>query len=400
MIFRLRDSIAAFIRTESASGVLLLAAAALALVASNSPADWLYGAFLDLPFGVRLGAIGLEKPLLLWINDGLMAVFFLLVGLEIKRELIEGELSTREQAVLPCLAAVGGMIVPALLYVIVTWNDPVAIRGWAIPAATDIAFALGVLSLVGSRIPPSLKVFLVALAIIDDLGAILIIALFYSGDLSWWSLGLAAVVVLGLVLLNRMGVVRTAPYMLLGTALWVLVLKSGVHATLAGVVIALAIPIKDASGPERSPLRMLESVLHPWVAFLVMPVFAFANAGVSLEGLALGHLLSGVPLAIALGLIVGKQLGAFGAAMLAIQLRWARMPEGADWALLYGTCILAGIGFTMSLFIGTLAFDLAAYAASVRLGVLVGSGVSGIVGYVVLRAVSGRMAESPAKGSA
>ncbi len=397
MIFRLRDSIAAFIHTESASGVLLLAAAALALIASNSPVDWLYGAFLDLPVGIRLGVLGLEKPLLLWINDGLMAIFFLLVGLEIKRELIEGELSTREQAILPCLAAIGGMAVPALIYVAVNRGDAVALRGWAIAAATDIAFALGVLSLLGRRIPASLKVFLVALAIIDDLGAIVIIAVFYSGDLSWWSLGLAGAVLTGLIILNRIGVTRIAPYMVLGVALWLCVLKSGVHATLAGVVVAFAVPISSVADPERSPVRTLESVLHPWVAFLVMPGFAFANAGVSFAGITPDLLLSGVPLGIALGLFVGKQVGAFGAAALAIRLGWARLPEGADWRLLYGTCILAGIGFTMSLFIGTLAFELAEHAAPVRLGVLAGSGLSGIGGYLLLRACSARIAGTPAK---
>jgi NhaA family Na+:H+ antiporter len=397
VILRLRDSIASFIRTEAASGVLLLATAALALIAANSPLAGLYGAFLDLPVGVRIGDFELQKPSLLWINDGLMAVFFLLVGLEIKRELAEGELSTRQQAMLPCVAALGGMLVPALMYAAVNLGDPVALHGWAIPAATDIAFALGVLALLGNRIPPSLKVFLVALAIIDDLGAIVIIALFYSGELSLWSLGLAAGVMLCLLALNRAGVTRIAPYMLLGTALWLFVLESGVHATLAGVAVALAIPIReDEAG--RSPLRELEHVLHPWVAFLVMPAFAFANAGVSFAGITVAHLFAGVPLGITLGLFIGKQIGAFGAAWLAVRAGWSRMPEGADWGLLYGTCMLAGIGFTMSLFIGTLAFDLASYAAPVRLGVLAGSALSGIAGYLVLRMLSQRIV--PARSTA
>jgi NhaA family Na+:H+ antiporter len=397
VILRLRDSIASFIRTEAASGVLLLATAALALIAANSPLAGLYGAFLDLPVGVRIGDFELQKPSLLWINDGLMAVFFLLVGLEIKRELAEGELSTRRQAMLPCVAALGGMLVPALIYAAVNLGDPVALHGWAIPAATDIAFALGVLALLGNRIPPSLKVFLVALAIIDDLGAIVIIALFYSGELSLWSLGLAAGVMLCLLALNRAGVTRIAPYMLLGTALWLFVLESGVHATLAGVAVALAIPIReDEAG--RSPLRELEHVLHPWVAFLVMPAFAFANAGVSFAGITVAHLFAGVPLGITLGLFIGKQIGAFGAAWLAVRAGWSRMPEGADWGLLYGTCMLAGIGFTMSLFIGTLAFDLASYAAPVRLGVLAGSALSGIAGYLVLRMLSQRIV--PARSTA
>ena len=394
MILRLRESIAGFIRTETASGVVLLATAALALIVANSPMAGLYAALLDLPVGVQIGVSELRKPLLLWVNDGLMAVFFLLVGMEIKRELAEGELSSREQAMLPCLAALGGMAVPALLYAAVNLGDPVALHGWAIPAATDIAFALGVLALLGSRIPPSLKVFLVALAIIDDLGAILIIALFYSGELSLWSLSGAAGMMACLFALNRAGVRRIAPYLLLGTLLWLFVLKSGVHATLAGVAVASAIPIRDdASG--RSPLRALEQVLHPWVAFLVMPAFAFANAGVSFAGMTLGHLFAGVPLGITLGLFLGKQIGAFGAAWLAIRSGLSRMPEGADWRLLYGTCMLAGIGFTMSLFIGTLAFDANSYAAPVRLGVLAGSALSAFAGYLVLRTVRHRW---PARG--
>lgn len=390
MILRLPDSITAFIKTEAASGMILLAMAALALIAANSPLSGLYSAFLDLPVGVRVGTLGLQKPLLLWINDGLMAVFFLLVGLEIKRELVEGELSTREQAILPALAAIGGMVVPAVIYAGVNVNDPPALRGWAIPAATDIAFALGVLALLGNRIPSSLKVFLVALAIIDDLGAIIIIALFYTADLSLWSLALAGVVLVALFVLNRAGIGRIGPYMLLGVGLWLFVLQSGVHATLAGVAVAFAVPIgEDGSG--RSPLRALESALHPWVAFLVMPAFAFANAGVSFAGISPATLFAGVPLGIALGLFLGKQLGVFGAAWLAIRAGWARMPEDASWGLLYGTSILAGIGFTMSLFIGTLAFEPAAYAAPVRLGVLAGSLLSGIAGYAVLRLMSRRL---------
>jgi NhaA family Na+:H+ antiporter len=387
VIPRLHTVLLPFIRTEAASGAILLTTAALALLAANSPLAELYGALLELPVGARLGPLAVQKPLLLWINDGLMAIFFLLVGLEIKREMVEGELSTRAQAALPCLAALGGMAIPALIYAAVNWDDPVALHGWAIPAATDIAFALGVLALLGNRIPASLKVFLVALAIIDDLGAIVIIAIFYSGALSLWSLGLAGGVMLCLLALNRAGVRRQAPYMLLGIALWLFVLKSGVHATLAGVAVALAIPVAEDEG-GRSPLRELEHVLHPWVAYLVMPAFAFANAGVSFSGITLADLFAGVPLGIALGLFLGKQLGAFGAAWLAIRAGWARMPEGADWPMLYGTCMLAGIGFTMSLFIGTLAFELAAYAAPVRLGVLAGSALSGVAGYVVLRMTS------------
>jgi Na+:H+ antiporter, NhaA family len=388
---RVRDAVAAFIQTEAASGVLLLAAAAVALAVSNSPALPLYADLLDLKVGGHVGPLTLEKTLLHWINDGLMAVFFLVVGLEIKRELVEGELSTPAQAALPGIAALGGMAVPALIYVGLNLGDGEALKGWAIAAATDIAFALGVLALLGPRVPASLKVFLVALAIIDDLGAILIIALFYSSDLSWWSLSCAGLAVAALLLLNRLGVVRIWPYLLLGAVLWLFVLKSGVHATMAGVATALAVPAAGR-GEGISPLARLESALHPWVAYLVMPAFAFANAGVPLSGIAPATLFSGIPLGIALGLFLGKQIGAFGASWLAIRAGWARPPEGAGFAALYGTCLLAGIGFTMSLFIGTLAFPGAEQAAPLRLGVLAGSILSGISGFIVLSLTTARRA--------
>jgi NhaA family Na+:H+ antiporter len=382
---RIVSEIRDFLRLESSAGLLLLAAALLALVASNTPLESLYGAFLGIPVEIRVGALHLDKPLLLWINDGLMAVFFLLVGLEIKRELVEGELSTPAQAALPVAAALGGMAAPAAIYLAMNWTDPVARAGWAIPSATDIAFAIGVLTLLGPRIPQSLKVFLLALAIIDDLGAIVIIALFYSGDLALSSLLFGAIALAGLLLLNLTGVRRIAPYTLLGIVLWVCVLKSGVHATLAGVVTAFCIPLREEPAYGPSPLKRLEHALHPWVAFLVMPLFGFANAGVSLTGDGGAALTGGVAGGIALGLFLGKQLGAFGVAALAIKSGLARLPEGASWLGLYGTCVLAGIGFTMSLFIGTLAWDDADYAAPLRLGVLGGSLLSGLAGYLILK---------------
>jgi len=380
---RVVTEIREFLRLESAAGGILLLAAALALIASNSGLSGLYDLFLNVPVEIRIGALRIAKPLLLWINDGLMAVFFLLVGLEIKREVLEGELSTLSQALLPVAAAAGGMLVPTLIYVALNGDDPVALRGWAIPSATDIAFAVGVLTLLGNRVPIGLKVFLVALAIIDDLGAIVIIALFYSGELSLSSLLLAGGVLLAMAALNRAGVARISPYALLGIVLWVCVLKSGVHATLAGVATALAIPLRAQAGA--APLKQVEHALHPWVAYLVMPLFGFANAGVSFAGVTAATLAEGITLGIAAGLFVGKQAGAFGFAFVAIKLGLARLPEGAGWLGLYGTCVLAGIGFTMSLFIGTLAWESAAYAAPLRLGVLAGSLASGLCGYLLLR---------------
>ena len=380
---RLVTGIRDFLRLEAAAGIVLGVATLLALVVSNSGLAGLYGTFLDLPVELRVGALHIAKPLLLWINDGLMAIFFLLVGLEIKRELVEGELSSLRQAMLPALAAVGGMAVPALLYVACNLGNPVALRGWAIPAATDIAFAVGVLSLLGRRVPIGLKIFLLALAIFDDLGAIVIIAVFYTANLSVVSLLLAAAVLLVMLILNRLGVTRIAPYALLGIVLWVCVLKSGVHATLAGVAMALAVPMRDADG--ESPLKRLEHTLHPWVAFLVVPLFGFANAGVSFAGVTGAALLDGVSLGIAAGLFIGKQIGVVGAVVACVRLGWARLPDGVTWQGLYGVALLAGIGFTMSLFIGTLAWDTADHAVPLRLGVLAGSLLSGIVGYVLLR---------------
>ncbi len=373
------------IHHEAAGGIVLMVAALLALILDNSPLYWLYDALLATPVVVQIGALSLDKPLLLWINDGLMAVFFFLVGLEIKRELLVGRLSSWREASLPAVAALGGMAVPAAVYVALNLGDPTALRGWAIPAATDIAFALGVLALLGRHAPPALKVFLLALAILDDLGAIVIIAIFYTGDLSLVSLAIAAAGGLVLAGMNRAGVTRIAPYILVGVVMWVCVLKSGVHATLAGVVIALTIPLRATDAEGRSPLEHLEHELHPWVAFGVMPAFAFANAGVALSGLSLGDLLAPLPLGIMLGLFAGKQIGVFGFAWLAARLGLCRLPEGVSWVQLYGVALLAGIGFTMSLFIGTLAFGDPEHAAAVRLGVLGGSILSGLAGYLVLR---------------
>ncbi len=378
-----------FIKLESSSGVILLVAAVVAMLVDNSPLHHSYQALFNLPVTFQLGTWQLSKPLLLWINDGFMAVFFLLVGLEIKREMCEGELNHLSKASLPAIAAVGGMLVPAILYVYCNWGDAVALRGWAIPTATDIAFSLGLLALLGSRLPPSLKIFLTALAIFDDIGAIIIIAIFYTRHISMLllmvALGLAAV----LLLLNRLRVTRFAPYILVGTILWVCVLKSGVHATLAGIFIALVIPLRDPKNPKVSPLRDLEHKLHPWVAFGILPLFAFANAGVSFAGVSWSEVLGPVPVGIALGLFVGKQLGIWGASMLAIKTKIARMPRGASAAGIYGVAAVAGVGFTMSLFIGSLAFGATGghYPALVRLGVIAGSLLSGLFGYLFLRII-------------
>jgi NhaA family Na+:H+ antiporter len=364
-------------------------AAAVALGVANSPLAATYTVFFETHLIIGFGDYKLDKALLHWINDGLMAIFFLLVGLEIKREVLRGELSSPSKAALPVIAAIGGMAAPALVYALFTLGDPIALRGWAIPAATDIAFALGILMLLGARAPLSLKIFLTALAIIDDLGAIVIIALFYTEDLSMMALyaGLACVAVL--VTLNVAGVRKTAPYVVVGIILWVCVLKSGVHATLAGVALALAIPLGGRGKDERDMAGHLEHELHPWVAFAILPLFAFANAGVSLGGLTFGDLLAPVPLGIALGLFVGKQLGVMGCVYLGHKAKLCRLPEDVTWMHIYGVALLTGIGFTMSLFIGMLAFEHhPQFADDVRLGVLGGSILSGIAGYVVLRFVA------------
>ena len=381
-----------FLQLEASGGIILMAGAVLALIVANSPLAEYYAAFLILPLEVSIGSFGINKPLLLWINDGLMAVFFFLVGMELKRAVAEGHLSSIRTASLPAFAAIGGMAVPAAIYAALNWGDAAAMRGWAIPAATDIAFALGVLSLLGDRVPPALKAFLLSVAIFDDLGAIIVIAIFYTAELSLLSLVVAAALTVGLMLLNRYGVTRPAAYVLLGIPLWVAVLKSGVHATLAGVVVAMFIPIRptgkgEGSDQPESLLRHLEHILHPWVAFGVLPIFAFANAGVSLGGLSLANVVHPVPLGIVLGLFFGKQIGIFVLSWLAVRLRAASLPDGVSWLKLYGTSLLCGIGFTMSLFIASLAFEQGGggYLGLERLGILLGTLISGLVGYAVLR---------------
>ncbi|MDX1698533.1 MAG: Na+/H+ antiporter NhaA [Thiohalobacterales bacterium] len=376
-----------FIRLESSSGILLLFAAILAMVVENSAAKAIYDALLGTAVEIRVGEFGIAKPLLLWINDGLMAIFFFLIGLEIKREVLEGELSDPARVVLPVIGAVGGMAVPALIYSYVNWGDPVAMRGWAIPSATDIAFALGVLALLGSRIPSALKVFLMTLAIVDDLGAIVIIALFYTDDLSVASLLVSGGAVTVLFILNRWKVLGLAPYMLVGLVLWASVLKSGVHATLAGVITAFFIPFRKEPGESVTQLEKMEHDLHPTVVYGILPLFAFANAGIPLEAMTLEYLLHPVPLGIAAGLFFGNQLGVFGFSWLAIKSGIARMPQDVTWLQLYGTSLLCGIGFTMSLFIGSLAFEQGGpdFAVDDRVGIMVGSAASGILGYLILR---------------
>jgi NhaA family Na+:H+ antiporter len=379
-----------FLRLESASGILLVIAGALAMIAANTPLAGGYQAFLDTPISLQIGTFHLDKSLLVWINDLLMAIFFLLVGLEIKREVVAGELSDASKVALPAIAALGGMLVPAAIYAWLNLHDPVGIRGWAIPSATDIAFALGVLSLFGSRVPVGLKVFLMTLAVLDDLGAIVIIALFYTSDLSFEALTGAGIALAALVTMNRMGVMRIAPYILVGTALWVFVLKSGVHATLAGVVTALLVPAKDPAHPEHPPASRLEHSLHPWVAFGILPVFAFANAGVNLSGMTLRSLLDPIPLGILLGLFVGKQVGVFTFSWVAVKAGLARLPTGVTFAQVYGAAILCGIGFTMSLFIGMLAFENAGTGEVIvtdRLGILAGTLLSAVFGSLVLHFV-------------
>jgi Na+:H+ antiporter, NhaA family len=341
---------------------------------------------LNTPLAVTINGEGISKPLILWINDGLMAIFFFLIGLELKREVLEGKLKNPRDVILPGIAAVGGMAIPALIFVFFNWNEPSNLQGWAIPAATDIAFALGVLALLGDRIPASLKVFLLTLAILDDIGAIIIIALFYTADLSLGHLSMALLPIAGMAWQNMRGANRVAPTLLLGLAVWVLVLKSGVHATLAGVITAFFIPLKDKHG--KSPLHAVEHSLAPYVLFLIVPVFAFANAGVSLGGLGLNDLLAPLPLGIAAGLVLGKQLGVFGFTWALVKLRVVQLPIGATWAHIYGLACLAGIGFTMSLFIGGLSFANDAHTDAVKLGVLLGSGISAVLGYAVLRLAS------------
>jgi len=393
------DKLKEFLCMESASGILLLIAASLAIVVENSAAKYLYDSLLGTPVEIKIGDFEIAKPLLLWINDGLMAIFFFLIGLEVKREFLAGELADPARVVLPVIAAVGGMAIPAAIYVSVNWGDPVAMKGWAIPSATDIALALGVLALLGNRIPQSLKLFLMTLAIIDDLGAIIIIAVFYTADLSFLSLLLATIAIVGLFIMNRRGVLRLAPYMLIGLVLWAAVLKSGVHATLAGVLTAFFIPFKRDAGETQTQLERLEHDIHPSVAYGILPLFAFANAGISFEGITLESMLHPVPFGIAAGLFIGNQIGVFGFSWLAIKLGISKMPQAVNWMQLYGAALLCGIGFTMSLFVGSLAFEQGGpdFAVDDRLGILLGSLASGLLGYSVLRFFSGnkRLAPTP-----
>jgi len=378
-------TIETFLKKESASGIILMFAAVFAMIFANSPwASW-YNLLLDVPVVVAVGELEIAKPLLLWINDGLMALFFFLVGLELKREFLEGDLSQPGQVTLPAIGAVGGMLMPALIYVGFNYDNLNALNGWAIPTATDIAFALGILAIIGSKVPLQLKVFLTSLAIFDDLGAIIIIALFYTDQLSTMALVISAIMISILFVLNRKNVTSTSPYIFIGVVLWIAVLKSGVHATLAGVILAFFIPIKG-KGDEPSPLKSLEHNLHSTVAFIVLPIFAFANAGISFIDVGIEQVMSPVPVGIILGLFLGKQLGVFGFCFIAIKLGFAKLPTNVNWTLLYGVALLCGVGFTMSLFIGSLAFEQSVNSPLFqdRLGIVVGSLISGILGYLVI----------------
>jgi len=384
------NMISKFLKSEPAGGILLIIAATLAMIMANSPLHSVYNYLIDTPFTISLGGAGLSKPLLLWINDGLMAIFFLLVGLELKRELLEGELSDIKNITLPAVGALGGMIIPAGIYVFLNHDDPQAISGWAIPAATDIAFALGILSLLGSRVPASLKIFLTSIAIFDDIGAIIIIAAFYTAKISFVALSVAAVCLVVMFICNRKGVSSLRVYGTIGVVLWVALLKSGVHATLAGVLIAFFIPIQADSHrryyTNKSPLKYLEHELHGPVAFIILPIFAFANSGINLTRITVDEMLHPVPVGIALGLFFGKQLGVFSFCWLAIKCGLTKLPSGMSMLSMYGIALLCGIGFTMSLFIGSLAFEAAGMALPFdeRLGIIAGSLISACVGYFVL----------------
>ncbi len=376
-----------FIHSESAGGVLLMVTAALAMILANTPLNKYYDLIITTPVHIRVGPLEIAKPLLLWVNDGLMASFFFLVGLELKRELLIGELSDRSKVILPALGALGGMLVPSLIYIAVNFKDPIALQGWAIPAATDIAFALGILSLLGSRVPISLKILLTSLAIFDDIGAIVIIAIFYTDNISLLAMAVAACCLCILFLMNRMGQETISMYVFIGSILWVALLKSGVHATLAGVLLAMFIPMHSRKDPAHSPLMEIEHDLHSAIAFFVLPIFAFCNSGINISNTSLDFFTHGVPVGIALGLFVGKQLGIFAFIWLGIQLKVSAMPQGMNWASLYGMSTLCGIGFTMSLFIGSLAFDQTSTQLlfDERLGIIIGSLLSGVVGTLILK---------------
>ncbi|MGB1722478.1 MAG: Na+/H+ antiporter NhaA [Paracoccaceae bacterium] len=381
-----------FIRLETSGGVVLMIAAIFAMIIANTPLSTTYDLILGTYIKVGIGNFEIAKPAILWINDGLMAIFFFLVGLEIKREVLAGELSSFDKAILPIMAAIGGMAVPGIIFAIVNWGTPENLNGWAIPTATDIAFALGILALIGSRAPIALKIFLLAIAIIDDLGAIVIIAIFYTSELSINALSISMIGFAAAIALNRLGIQRTAPYLLVGIIVWVFVLKSGVHATLAGVLIAFTIPLK-AKNEDEALLYKMEHGLHPWVAFLILPVFAFANAGVNFTGIGIDDLLQPLTLGIAVGLFLGKQIGVFLATWIGVKSGIARLPENVSWKHVYGVACLTGVGFTMSLFIGSLAFTTADVMNAVRLGVVLGSVLSGIIGYLLLKSAAHHSAQ-------
>jgi Na+:H+ antiporter, NhaA family len=389
-VARLLKPLQEFLRLETSAGYVLMAATVVAMIVANSPLAAKYHSLLEFPLAIKIGQFSIRKTSVHWIDDGLMVLFFFVIGLELKRELIDGHLASWRRASLPAFAAAGGMLGPAMVYVALNRHDPAAMHGWAIPTATDIAFALGVLSLLGKRVPPALKAFLLSVAIFDDLGAIVVIALFYTTQLLLMPLLIAAVLVMVLFALNRLSVVRPTVYFIVAFFLWLAVLKSGVHATLAGVIVAMFIPLRTAAGD--SPAKSLEHSLHPWVAFGVLPIFAFANAGVTLAGLSANDVVRSVPLGIMIGLFVGKQIGIFVMCWLTVRLRLGARPEGATWGQLYGVAILCGIGFTMSFFIASLAFaeSGADYHGAERLAILIGSLVSGFVGFFVLKVFAGR----------
>ncbi len=376
-----------FIKKESASGILLICAAIMALILSNTLISPLYESFLKIPVEIRIGPLHLSKSLYHWVNDGLMAIFFLLIGLEVKREILEGHLSSLRQIALPGIAAIGGMIVPGLIYLIINQNNSETLNGWAIPTATDIAFALGIISLLKDRVPVSLKIFLMALAIIDDLGAIVIIAIFYTAKLSILSMVIAILSLIFLIAFNLFEVSKKAAYFIVGTVLWISVLKSGVHATLAGVALAFTIPLKVRNKNQTvSPLKDIEVGLHFWVAFFILPLFAFVNAGVNIKRVPFEYLYGSVPIGIIFGLFFGKQIGVFLFSWIAIKLKLAKLPAESSWLQLYGVSVLTGIGFTMSLFIASLAFkDSGSFQYTDKIGILIGSFLSGIVGYWILK---------------
>ncbi|MEW6525520.1 MAG: Na+/H+ antiporter NhaA [Spirochaetota bacterium] len=373
-----------FLAMESASGILMIIATILAMIIANSPFKLLYTMMLELRFAVSIGTFAIDKPLLLWINDGLMAIFFFMIGLELKRELIEGELSNIKKVAMPAIGAAGGMILPALIYAAFNYNDAQALKGWAIPAATDIAFSLGILSLLGNRVPLSIKIFLTSLAIFDDLGAIIIIAFFYTANLSFTALAVSLLCIPVLLFINKKGITSKSIYGIIGIVMWAAMLKSGVHATLAGVILALCIPLTSEDGT--SPLREFEHDVHHAVAFIILPLFAFANTGIDFSGMTALKLFHGVPIGIAAGLFIGKQAGIFMFCYTAWKLGIASLPSQTNWKMLYGTALLCGIGFTMSLFIGSLAFEETGsnLLFDERVGILAGSLLSGIFGYFVL----------------